>query len=80
MYGLHLYLEHFSRSVENGAPEWTLADIALIFSLLVLTYAITTVISGRLQDRIGPRLVVTAGGIMMGCGAFLAGSMDTWWD
>lgn len=60
-------------------PEWTLADIALIFSLLVLTYAITTVISGRLQDRIGPRLVVTAGGIMMGCGAFLAGSMDTWW-
>ena len=64
--------------LEKEHPQWSLASIALIFSLLVITYSLTTVISGRLQDRIGPRWVVTAGGILMGCGAILAGMIDNW--
>lgn len=68
-----------ANQLEKEHPEWSLASIALIFSLLVITYSLTTVISGRLQDRIGPRWVVTAGGIMMGCGAILAGITDNWW-
>ena len=59
--------------ISREHPEWSLGSIALIFSLQVITYALVTVVSGFLQDRIGPRWVVTAGGIMMGSGTILAG-------
>jgi len=65
--------------ISREHPEWSLGSIALIFSLQVITYALVTVASGFLQDRIGPRWVVTAGGIMMGSGTILAGFADSWW-
>lgn len=60
-------------------PEWTLTRIATVFSLLVITYAVTTIFSGRLQDKIGPRRVATVGGILMGTGVILAGLIPAMW-
>ena len=63
--------------VEN--PEWTLTQIATAFSVLIMTYAITTIFAGRLQDNIGPRWVATAGGILMGSGVILSGLIPAMW-
>ncbi|MBA4422014.1 MAG: oxalate:formate antiporter [Syntrophus sp. (in: bacteria)] len=55
-------------------PEWGWddADKALPYSIACITFAIMTVPAGRLQDRIGPRWVSTAGGVLTGIGCIIA--------
>jgi MFS transporter, OFA family, oxalate/formate antiporter len=51
---------------------WDDADKALPYSIACITFALMTVPAGRLQDRIGPRWVATAGGILTGIGCIIA--------
>ncbi len=51
---------------------WDDADKALPYSIACITFALMTVPAGRLQDRIGPRWVATAGGILTGAGCIIA--------
>jgi len=44
-----------------------------IFSAGLATFAIFTIIGGRLQNKIGPRKVALAGGLLLGLGYILAG-------
>jgi len=60
-----------SKSVPEGWG-WTEAQKALPYSIAILAFAFMTVPAGRLQDRIGPRLVATLGGILVGVGLILA--------
>jgi MFS transporter, OFA family, oxalate/formate antiporter len=45
----------------------------IIFSVALGTYALVMVFAGRLQDKIGPRKVALAGGIILGLGYIMAG-------
>jgi OFA family oxalate/formate antiporter-like MFS transporter len=51
---------------------WDDADKALPYAIACITFALMTVPAGRLQDRIGPRWVATAGGILTGLGCIIA--------
>lgn len=51
---------------------WDDADKALPYSIACLTFALMMVPAGRLQDKVGPRWVATAGGILTGLGCILA--------
>jgi OFA family oxalate/formate antiporter-like MFS transporter len=51
---------------------WSEAGRALPYSVACLVFALTMVPAGRLQDRIGPRVVATVGGVMLGAGMILA--------
>ena len=51
---------------------WTDADKALPYSIACIVFALVMVPAGRLQDRIGPRWVATAGGILTGLGCIIA--------
>jgi len=51
---------------------WTDADKALPYSIACIVFALVMVPAGRLQDRIGPRWVATAGGILTGIGCIIA--------
>jgi OFA family oxalate/formate antiporter-like MFS transporter len=51
---------------------WDDADKALPYSIACITFALMTVPAGRLQDKIGPRWVSTAGGILTGIGCIIA--------
>ena len=44
----------------------------IIFSLALATFAVTMIFAGRLQDKKGPRIVATLGGIVLGAGYLLA--------
>ncbi|MGL4772333.1 MAG: MFS transporter [Clostridium sp.] len=46
-------------------------DIILTFSIVVFVFAFTTIFSGRLQDKIGPKKVSLIGGIVYGLGLIL---------
>ncbi|OEH85328.1 MFS transporter [Desulfuribacillus stibiiarsenatis] len=51
---------------------WNREDVVLTFSITIATFAFFTIIAGKLQDRIGPRLVAMGGGILLGVGLLLA--------
>lgn len=50
-----------------------LAPISLTFSITLLALGVTAAFGGYLQNRYGPRIIATAGGILYGLGIILAG-------
>jgi OFA family oxalate/formate antiporter-like MFS transporter len=48
--------------------HWSKTDAALPFTVSAAAFAIMMIFAGRWQDRMGPRVVATAGGIMFGLG------------
>jgi OFA family oxalate/formate antiporter-like MFS transporter len=53
---------------------WDRTTTQWAFSTALLTFAITMIPAGRLQDRVGPRKVATIGGVLLGL-SFLLGAM-----
>lgn len=51
---------------------WTKEEVVMTYSIAIFTFAFSTIFSGRLQDKIGPRKVATIGGILYGGGIILA--------
>lgn len=51
---------------------WNSNEIVFTYSLIVFVFAFTTMFSGRLQDKIGPRTVATIGGLFYGIGLILS--------
>ena len=58
----------------QGEFGWDRTTTQLAFSFAIVTFAITMIPAGRLQDRIGPRKVASMGGILLGI-SFLLGSL-----
>ncbi|MCC6123906.1 MAG: OFA family MFS transporter [Pirellulales bacterium] len=56
--------------------KWTEAQKSWPYSIACLVFALMMVPAGRLQDKVGPRLVATFGGILVGIGLIIA-SMTT---
>lgn len=53
--------------------HWTKTQATLPYSVACIVFAIMMVPAGRLQDKYGPRLVVTLGGILTGIGMIIGG-------
>ncbi len=65
--------------ISKGIPDqwnWTEADKSWPYSIACLAFCLVMVPAGRLQDTIGPRLVASVGGLLVGVGLILA-SMTT---
>jgi OFA family oxalate/formate antiporter-like MFS transporter len=56
---------------------WTRTQTTLPFTVVIGTIFICTLTGGRIQDRIGPRPVVLAGGILYSLGVMLASLVET---
>ncbi|MZP29155.1 MFS transporter [Heliobacterium undosum] len=56
---------------------WDREGVVLTFSITIATFAFATIWAGRLQDRIGPRWVATAGGLLLGIGVMLTSTADS---
>lgn len=52
--------------------SYTTTQTQIIFSLALATFALTMIFAGKLQDKKGPRIVATIGGIVLGAGYLLA--------
>lgn len=57
--------------------NWEPADVVFTFSITILVFSIFTIIAGKIQDKIGPRWVATAGGILLGVGIMLSSQATT---
>lgn len=51
---------------------WTNSDASLPYTVAIVVWAITLLFAGRMQDKIGPRKVVTLGAIFTGLGLVLS--------
>lgn len=61
--------------VSQQIPEawgWTEAGKSAPYAVACLIFALVMVPAGRMQDRMGPRIVATIGGILVGIGMILA--------
>jgi OFA family oxalate/formate antiporter-like MFS transporter len=50
---------------------WKRADTSMVFTIAVVVFALSFVIAGRIQDKIGPLYCSLAGGILVSLGFFL---------
>ena len=51
---------------------WTQVQVTYPAQIVLACFALGVILGGRLQDRLGPRLVATAGGVILSCGLVLA--------
>jgi len=56
----------------EGAYNWAGTDALLPYALALLFFGFTMSFAGRLQDKYGPRLVATVGGVFVGLGMIIA--------
>jgi MFS family permease len=63
-----------------GEFGWTRAMTSGAFSLSVVLLAGFSVVAGRLTDRFGPRIVITAGGLLLGMGCLLMSLVNSVWQ
>lgn len=60
-----------------GQWHWSKTEAALPFTVSTAAFAIMMIFAGRLQDKIGPRVVVMLGGIILGVGLILSSFAQT---
>ncbi len=64
--------------ISGGFPEtWSKFDKSLPYSVACLVFCIVMVPAGRMQDRIGPRITASIGGLLVGVGMILASFVDS---
>ena len=66
--------------ISKGIPAewgWSETDKSLPYMFACLIFALIMVPAGRLQDKIGPRIVATIGGILVGIGFVFASQFTT---
>jgi nitrate/nitrite transporter NarK len=56
---------------------WTKTQAALPYTVAIIMFAAMMIPAGRLQDKIGPKWVATLGGVLIGLGCILAGTLTT---
>lgn len=59
-------------AVESGGWGWSSAEASLPYAIAVGTFAFSMVFAGAAQDKYGPRLVASIGGVLCGVGLVVA--------
>ncbi|MGH6995364.1 MAG: oxalate/formate MFS antiporter, partial [Stellaceae bacterium] len=61
----------------NAAHGWAIAEIQIAFSIFIALETWLTPLEGWLADKIGPKLVVAVGGLMVAIGWIINSYADT---
>jgi len=76
----------FQTPLKRAFPSWTETQVTLPAQIVLAVFALAVICGGRIQDRLGPRIVATAGGLILGLGLILAkfaGNFESgkalWW-
>ena len=73
LYAWSVIQSRLTLPVYYGGFGWSVSQAGLPFSVAVIVFATAMFIGGRLQDKIGPRWVLTVGSVMIGIGLIFAG-------
>lgn len=59
---------------------WEKGAIVMAYSIAIFVFAATTIVSGRLYDRVGPKIVAAIGGVLYGAGMVLSAFATELWQ
>jgi OFA family oxalate/formate antiporter-like MFS transporter len=62
----------FKPALKDNFPDWSATDLALPSQLVLAFFAFSMILTGRIQDKIGPRIIASAGAILLGIGLVIA--------
>jgi OFA family oxalate/formate antiporter-like MFS transporter len=66
----------FETPLKGAFQGWQNWQVTLPSQVVLAAFAVATIVGGRVQDRLGPRVIATAGGIVLGVGLILARFME----
>ena len=67
-----VFRKPLEESITDGGLGLSPSQATLPFSLVLIFFAIATIIGGRWQDKAGPRLVASVGGLLLGAGMLIS--------
>ena len=62
----------FQTPLKRAFPAWTETQVTLPAQIVLAVFALAVICGGRIQDRLGPKKVATAGGLILGLGLILS--------
>ncbi len=72
LYAWSIFSKQLTEPLEKGGFGWTRTQATLPYTLAIACFALMMVPAGRLQDKVGPRLIATVGAALTGLGLFVA--------
>lgn len=66
----------FQTPLKAVFQDWSETQVTLPAQIVLAAFALAVIFAGRIQDCTGPRIVATAGGIILGAGLILAKFTD----
>lgn len=72
LYAWSVFSKQLVEAVSRGGFGWTKTQATLPYTIAIACFALVMIPAGRFQDRFGPRIVATAGGVLTGAGLIVA--------
>ncbi|MBN1945554.1 MAG: OFA family MFS transporter [Bradymonadales bacterium] len=62
----------FKPGLAGRFQDWSTTNLALPSQLVLAFFALSMILAGRIQDKVGPRIIATIGGVLLGLGLVVA--------
>jgi MFS family permease len=72
LYAWSVFSKQIVETVDKGGFGWSKTAATVPYTVAIATFALMMVPAGRLQDKLGPRIVASAGGVLTGLGLIVA--------
>jgi len=81
LYAWSMFSKQLTEPIDAGGFGWTRTAATLPYTIAIACFALIMVPAGRFQDKLGPRIVATAGAVLCGLGLVVSslGAADRGW-
>lgn len=71
LYAWSMFKDAITKEFVNDRVGWKASDLNDPYTLCCLVFAAAMIVAGRCQDKLGPRVTATLGGVLIGAGMIL---------
>src|SRR5512147_224639 len=72
LYAWSVFAKQLTEPLDKGGFGWSRTDATLPYTIAIAAFALMMVPAGRLQDKLGPRVIASAGSVLTGIGIVIA--------
>ena len=72
LYAWSVFSKQLVEAVDKGGFGWTKTQATLPYTIAIGVFGVMMIPAGRLQDKLGPRLVAMTGGLLTAAGLIVA--------
>ena len=80
LYAWSIFKDKIGGKPEEGGFGWASERLNDPYAVCCLVFAFAMILAGRLQDKVGPRITATLGGILVGAGFWIASRSTDYWS